>query len=133
MANPNNPSALEHFRATQIIDIDESSLDETIAPKEQLPEDIEDRYVASHGIRGQGKEDRDHDTILVDWDGPYDPENPKKYVAYFFPSTIESLTLFIFQLDLRPEVANHSCCLLVHFHLTCCFFNGSASVTADRS
>lgn len=78
MANPNIPPASEHFRATQMIDIDESSLDETIASRAQLPEDTEDRYVSSHEIRGQEKGDRDHDTIWVDWEGPDDPENPKK-------------------------------------------------------
>lgn len=85
MANPNIPSALEHFRATQMIDVEEPNLDETITPGEQLPEDAEDRYVASHRIRGKEKEAHDQDTIWVDWEGPDDPENPKKYVPYLYP------------------------------------------------
>lgn len=57
-----------------------------ILPGEKLREDTEDvevknpRDVESSSVEGRESEESDADIMWVDWDGPNDPMNPKKYV-----------------------------------------------------
>lgn len=68
---------------------DQSSLDSaTILPGERISESAEDRKapylikekereLGNNAFAAQGKDE--DDILWVDWDGPDDPENPKKY------------------------------------------------------
>lgn len=66
-----------------------SSDSATFLPEERLSEDAEDRAIGAEekGKRSEsanqvpvdGQGEGEDDVIWVDWDGPDDPENPKKY------------------------------------------------------
>ncbi len=72
-----------------------SSESATVLPGERLSEDAEDTRVGDEK-KGKvvaqlskelptGSQDEDNDDVIwIDWEGPDDPENPKKYVLNLF-------------------------------------------------
>ena len=67
-----------------------SSDSATVLPGERLSEDAEDAGVRDEEKSQSAKQvpiesqDEDNDDVIwVDWEGPDDPENPKKYVNLF--------------------------------------------------
>ena len=62
----------------------------------------------------------DDHILTIDWDGPDDPENPRKYARHHFPFRIRLNWL---QLELQQEVASNNDRVCVHVHQPCFFLN----------
>lgn len=68
-----------------------------ILPGEELPEDTEDmrvkfsQEVEGGSVEGRESAESDSDVLWVDWDGPEDPMNPKKYVLIIFDQQNHSI------------------------------------------
>lgn len=66
--------------------------------------------------------------LWIDWDGPKDTLNPKKYV----PPDLHFILLDQnHQLDLSQKMDGDRDCVLLHVHLSCVFFYGCSSNLAN--
>ena len=54
--------------------------------------------------------------IIVDWDGPQDPDNPKKLVYLKLFSEAGTEPTLSIQLAIPTQMGSHLCCLLVHLY-----------------
>ena len=80
--------------------------------------------------KSAGEQHADSEVIVVDWDGPDDPANPKKLdfdLCLLYAATDTSIV----KLAVQTEMGSDHYRLFIHIHQSCFLVNGSSCIRTN--
>ena len=104
----------------------------TVAEPSDTRAGAEHEHSPSGSAKASEKPAEETDVVWVDWEGPDDPENPKKCAALGLvcPTVILNGSL---QLAIQEKVGGDLDCVSVHLYQPCLLVDGRSSWDGDRS